>query len=475
MTFSIAPPPPAKTADNQLVETDYAGLSPVNDLSKYRDLFFSAPAIGAAIGYASLPSDVRDDLWAEFDYAETNDEVRDVARPATYPTEPFTVGNALDPRNLTRAEAVASWVAKIAHAMYHEIAGTFPWSIATYSEEWMRDLLDPDLLYSLNNGDSSWDLSAPGGVAAGIAAIFDVSPNLVYAKVQPEYTPALTARQAIGNIHDNIGRTMTHVQTGEAANALDMIDQFSASNLRGGQYISRRGCPTASRLMVAFARCINIPGHLRDGYYAIGYHDSCDFKSANLTLAHGDDIYTNAFTYHYGDKVFESYADYAANVYTLSPNTSEVEAATLTRTFDRRLSPIGSYYRQQFRLFGWGAVYYQFSTWVTDSAKLDKLYYDLVQLEGVDGGGGPEPPAGTVTVDAGAFFLAASWSLSPDPGGGNDTGTGNASFSAPPASYTLTWLDTFPGKDPPTPATEGPTVLATDGNISFGPPGYVDE
>jgi len=84
---------------------------------------------------------------------------------------------------------------------------------------------------------------------------------------------------------------------------------------------------------------------------------------------------------------------------------------------------------------------------------------------------------GTINIDGTDVTSsgAAGWTLAPDPGGGNDSGTGDASFEAPVGDYTITWTDSVTDHDPPSPATEGPKSLSEDGSIQFGPPTYTVE
>jgi len=457
------------TTNNQLVELEYSGLSPVNDLSAYRDLFFSFPLLADVLDYENLPSGLRSDLWDEFDYAETNDEVQDLARPATYPTDPFGLDPPVDSWvELTEAEVTASWVAKIAHCMYHEVHKTFPWSIRDYDEEQLRDLLDPDRIFEV------YDLGEP--VSGRFENCVDYSPNIAYAKmVSSASVPASTAREAIANMSENVGNTIRHVGQGDPRHIIDIDDWFDDRNLRvdppSPLYISRQGCWTSSYLAVALARSINVPAVTTRGYYAAGWHCGANFKTVDYVLAHGDDFYNSWLTSATNGRLFGSYADFAANIYTYPPADPAIEGLTRLRQYDKAMAYVSWYMSTEFvALRGWPYQYEAMSPYYT-AGEMSTHYHNLTALTGSDGGGGPVPPDGTISIVVGPFETA-SWSVSPDPGDGNDTGTGTTSFGAPADDYTLTWLDTVAGYDPPSPPTEGPYTLAVDSSIAFGAPEY---
>lgn len=87
----------------------------------------------------------------------------------------------------------------------------------------------------------------------------------------------------------------------------------------------------------------------------------------------------------------------------------------------------------------------------------------------------PTAGTGTITVNGVDTTTAsnASWSITPDPGNGNDSGVGDASFAAAPNNYSIQWLDTISGHNPA--PSEGPTALSNGGSISFGQPAYIVE
>jgi len=85
----------------------------------------------------------------------------------------------------------------------------------------------------------------------------------------------------------------------------------------------------------------------------------------------------------------------------------------------------------------------------------------------------PTATTGQITVDC-TGFEAAGWLLSPDPGGGNAAGSGSTGpFTCPTSSYTITWLDTVVGYDPPVP--QGPVPINSGDSFTFGPPVYTVE
>ena len=87
----------------------------------------------------------------------------------------------------------------------------------------------------------------------------------------------------------------------------------------------------------------------------------------------------------------------------------------------------------------------------------------------------PASTTGTITINGTdtASASPAAWTLVPDPGGGNDAGTGDASFAAPTGQYTITWGDNIADYDPP--GGQGPLNLTESATIVFDDPTYVVE
>lgn len=254
----------------------------------YRDLIVSYPHIAAAMDYSAQVTDVQAGIWDAIDAAAELGYVADIANPAAQPddvevyTYPTAFGNTTD---LTRAEAIAVYGAKIAHALWIEVAGAVPWKLHENNEAELAYLLDPTNLFEI------WDVD--GATPGQFFRMCDHSPKRPYDIAQTLMSTAANKTEALGKIY-KWGETYRHsFGTGESL-CIATIDQSE------GDKVSRTGCPSGSYITALMCRSINLPAQTYEGKYAFGFHYNVTTYAERAgergwTLAHGDDLYNGAF------------------------------------------------------------------------------------------------------------------------------------------------------------------------------------
>lgn len=337
------------------------------EMAEYQELFKQFPVIADAMDYSNLHADMRSAIWTALYDAEVLGYVDDIADPVNLVTDPYTTSvdkgawnastntptlsdgsgtkgdgymvsvagtTSLDGvsswaeddylyfddtvwRNLgqivavtdspnvalTRAEAIASYAAKVAHALKLERDQTFPWRITSYSLTELQYLL-------LADGEvyEYFDTESPTSQWAGFSKSCDHSPKSTYDLVLSETNVATvtTAPMAVAAIMVGLGRQFQHSVSSDPW----WILTPSAALVDG---ISRTGCHHASRLMAHFARAINIPASIRYGYYGAAPHRSTVLPTVNTALVHGDEFYGNGNGYS-GIEVLIPYETWLANI-----------------------------------------------------------------------------------------------------------------------------------------------------------------
>jgi len=264
-------------------------------LPKWINVVRAAPGIPAAMGYAALPSDVRNAIWDKFDETESTGYVPDLADLADmqdwdaawsdYPVLP--PGIYPDDVRYTRQELMDSLASKYAHAFFLEINKTFPWRLTRYSQEELRCLFDPVYLYWRGDrggaGGNQWETTA-SGTPLGVDwngpyyavdySVADHSPFRSWAVAGTDlggilegFAPATNSQaeyvreffRECGNFHYLHGA----VQDYTSATHIDTLHD-TAKNGRPptDALISRRGCHSFARWFCAWMRAINVPARL---------------------------------------------------------------------------------------------------------------------------------------------------------------------------------------------------------------------
>jgi hypothetical protein len=352
----------------------------VNDLTPYRDLVaYAQPLIADAMGYSSLHADLREEIWDQIDAAETLGWVADSSTLTNYPTLPYsTPGPYTKDVDFTRAEAIESYAKKAAHCLYHEVNGTFPWSIQTLSATNLTYLLDPDELYTT--------FDTEGSPPANQIYLIDYSPYKVYENVKNEWGSGTTTSPevAMTNVTENIFVDYVHSTASDPLWAIT----FNGSLV---DHISRSGCPFAGRLVCAAARAINIPARVLTGWYAATtLHTSAGLPTIDKVFGHSDDIYGGGFDVRIGLDKCDSYADWEANIFTQSPyppSNQTLSDDTRYRSRIKQATRIDSYWLDRFvwSTHGWAYIKAQGFEELLSAGELSTFYYDLAELTQHDG------------------------------------------------------------------------------------------
>lgn len=347
---------------------------------EYRDLAYSAPLLMKAMDYAAYASGDREDIWDAIDAAVENSGVADF-------TEPVDTGvnsNCV----FTRAEAINSYAAKIAHALYHEVIGTFPWSITGLSEANLRLLLDATFLYS-----EGWDLD--GATPAEVLYVVDDSPARAYTVSSANYTPAASHEQALANIIVNVGETYHHGGGGDPTESVTIEDSVLDGISRG------TGCWFASRLMVALMGSLNIPGQVRDAYYNAAGHGTSTYPTANRAFGHGDDLYSGTHVGSVGATRCPTYDDWATDVLPHGPAPdATMDYNSVKLSLDASYVAPGTGILQRFqsqdRAQGWPGLDDAIEDYATLAVRNER-YAFLKSMTG-DDGFGPRPNASNTGI-----------------------------------------------------------------------------
>ena len=303
------------------METDYNGLSPVNDLSAYRDLLFSAPLIAEAMNYANLPQDVRAAIWARIDEVETaGGSPANIAKPASYPADP---SEYLGPekilygdinKDITRTEVLPMYAAKVAHAFYHEVHRTFPWRIASYGLQDLKYLLNSEEeIFFQRQTDGSrkgidWTVG-PDEVAAKYL-LLDHSPAEAYSIASSRWAGANTPRQAADKLFKTAFVGLIHWAGVTPWTTISVLEMFNET-----PPVSRTGCHTTSIYVRAIFQSINIPCFHNEAAYLASNGDYTNPNNfghaefhvpiANVSMGHADYLYAQD---QFGVRAYPTYA-----------------------------------------------------------------------------------------------------------------------------------------------------------------------
>jgi len=407
----FASPAPARTSHNQAVAADYGALSPVNDISAYQRLFFSAPLIAEAMNYANLPQDVRDAIWSRIDATEGAGGSQDnLALPADYPVDPYALSPTHPlgyPNNIevTRNEAKAYYAAKVAHALYHEVHGTFPWSIASYTLDLLVMLLDSESETFFRRPQDDLDgrigidwTVGDTEVAALTGKLMDHSPAQAYEIAGPRWS-GTTPRQAVDALLKNAFQNYIHYDASNIRWPVSVKDQWNETPIR----ISRNGCHTATSFMRALVQSINIPvAQIPNSYLAHGGdytdvskfgHSEIAFPTADVWMWHGDNVYERAEAW--GADGYPRYKDYLAQV-AIHPRRTQVGFEAGAALYYPREAKTPTWHVSIYVDQGWDEVLsryqdpYSGQNYFT-TPQQDGLHTLLQTLTGLDGSVGTAP------------------------------------------------------------------------------------
>lgn len=382
----FAPPRPALTGNPLQAVTDHdayeISLPFVNDLSAYRALFEAYPNIANAMDYATLPADYQEALWAEIDAAETLGYAHADPPDGYSDTPPYTWD-----KEVPRAEAIVFYGVKVAHALKHEIARTFPWRLTSYSEEELRSLLDPEELFEFwsyvgSTYNAKWSFSV------------DHSPYDCYGFVGPVVASASSAVGAISNILLSIGEQYRHSGGGDTVES-----GTSPKDSWNGQRIAWNGCSYASSFSRAWMRSVNIPAQGLVGWWGGTTHHTTTYPGTGTdgvgsVLVHADDLYNSNFNQWSFDRLMSM--DYwNTNVFIYDPypsteNTTERQYHTTAPSYKKQMLRPSDTALTNFASSSYGFPVtletYRFLFDIYDEqALVDQHYDDLVSITGEAG------------------------------------------------------------------------------------------
>jgi hypothetical protein len=163
-----------------------------------------------------------------------------------------------------------------------------------------------------------------------------------------------------------------------------------------GIMFMRQGCQTGGYLGAGMARSINIPARVLNAYWGNAAHKSLVLPTLDKVYSHCDHYYSILYEKHWGTEKCQSWSDWQGNIMHLDPSLpgdDRVTADELTSLRDQwqwtdhpeSLFNISSFIDQG---WSWMKTNLYNSPDLTAEIK-STLYYDLVELTGEDGGGGP--------------------------------------------------------------------------------------
>lgn len=505
----------------------------------YVALMRGQPGILAAMDYANLPADCRTGIWGAIDdyisggtsthsYPGDSDwavdpqqyytvEVDDFGMPPSYDitlpatNPPFSLlgdGPLHNPPlidketyqqmqvSLTRAQAIETFGAKVAHALYHEIQGTFPWRLGSYSNENLSGLFDPNELFKQST-TSEWDLDASPAVV--LRWIMDHIPQEAYDLAVVALNNPLTPFEALADIQDNLmGETRHHVNAD--ANWMIKLKDIFYPSVHGGltvdnEWISRNGCHSGKLMFNALARSVNIPAIGVYDWHWQGSHSAMAFPTVDRMFVHGDDCYyaTN-FSPFRGMNATINYTDFKTQVVPLGKYTYEAERAMCRLDVLMGLDMPHPQYvgamRNQHNVDGFRGINYllSFYEWAftpgADADQLTQVYEHIKryseELTGFPCVDHPTDPAhsyGRIHVDAGVTdreflitpYFHPSFKLLPEPANAYVPRRGNLQTTAREGLHTIEWPDDTPNYDPP---ADDVFQVDKDVTVNVGPPAY---
>lgn len=303
--------------------------------------FESNTFIADAMGYSSLPSDLRSDLWDMFETAEglgyvpTIDNPRTITTPHLYNLgadwnastntldgggslssgsgtqgEAHTVSvtgstnldgnttwnvgykaiffdgawwsmNDIASQTLTRAQAIEIYAGVIAHSFLLDINNDVPWRLSTYTLEECEALFAPESIFLSVGSAIDWD-----NVRFENAIMHD--PEEIKAEAETICgTPLTTHKAAINSLINWFRGSWIHGSSGQTGVALTASEFFDTGEINAtGNYktssaawIARAGCHTSGPLFAGLLRSLNIPARYVFGVFDNSGHNHVEFPS----------------------------------------------------------------------------------------------------------------------------------------------------------------------------------------------------
>ncbi len=187
---------------------------------------------------------------------------------------------------LTHEEVREIRAARAALAIWLDLQDVLPWKLADYSEAELAMLFDPDELFDPVSGGH------------GFFSVVDHSPAEVYAFLEANDLIGPDLPSTVERILDEVRTTDAETNFLHGIAAWDPVDtaytawEALAVPAERGR-ISRRGCHSMTRILLAMLRSVNIPGYeTRAGLWFGGGHSTAVLEATRQVVPHGDDIYS---------------------------------------------------------------------------------------------------------------------------------------------------------------------------------------
>jgi len=199
--------------------------------------------------------------------------------------------------DLTNEQEKRIRAAKAAHAVWLDKNRILPWTFSQYNDEGLMVILGSEKnLGMVLNGEPfvKWELVNLGVTNECSTCVVDYSPSEAY-----DYAKQFIKKDALATTYalitdlrsDFVHGSAYYNDSGPLPYTLnDALTTYS----RGGEYrVSRLGCQSMVRIIVALLKSVNVPAYYDQGWYAAldGYHASAFFPTIQKILIHGDDIY----------------------------------------------------------------------------------------------------------------------------------------------------------------------------------------
>ena len=286
----------AESANVRRVFQDHL-IIPYLNLIPYFDFLVEHPGIPDAIMYDSRPDDLRQAIWDTIAESESTSLAPAAGIPADYDPQ----GSSLV-MYFTRDEAIDTYAAKIAHGLWLEMNDKLPWSISGYLDDDFADVFTFDGFLDFGANVFFQD------------TVVTFSPRDEYDLVISEaFSGGVPSTQldAVHALLDNMAR-YPHLVHGSSSDPttntyISVADMFV-------EEVSRKGCHSATRYVIALARTVNIPGFRYTGFYAGAGHSTAALPTVDGVLAHGDDLYNQLLWSVPTDLLLDSHAYWLTDV-----------------------------------------------------------------------------------------------------------------------------------------------------------------
>ncbi len=185
----------------------------------------------------------------------------------------------------TQSERDRIQAAKYAHAVWLDAKGGVPWKLKDLSVSQLDELFDPTALFA-------------GGVL--FKYVVDHSPSDAYQYLVDQGLIKQDMLSTLVAVVDDLRTTdleidFVHGLKGNGHPVDTAVTVYDALKTFVKPRISRKGCHSMTRIVVALLRSVNVPGReVNGGQWYLNLHSSAQWPVVGRVLAHGDDVYSAA-------------------------------------------------------------------------------------------------------------------------------------------------------------------------------------